>query len=300
VGLQLPKRGQSVRTRVGTVAMVSAGLLLLGACSSERQDQVRRLAMPEPATDRAPYIDELWRWSWLAAILVGILVWGLIIYAVIRYRRRSDDEIPVQTRYNLPIEILYTVAPVVMVLVFFYFTVQTQNDVLAEAAENGESDHTIKVVGQKWSWSFNYMEEDAVGGQNVYLAGTPAELPTLVLPVDESVTVELSSPDVIHSFWVPAFLFKMDVVPGRDNSFSFTPTREGEFAGKCAELCGTYHSRMLFNVEVVDRATFDDYLRGLEEEGNVGLVLGGADASTQPGLQDEVHDEDITDQGDSE
>jgi cytochrome c oxidase subunit II len=300
VGLQLPKRGQSVRTRVGTVAMVSAGLLLLGACSSERQDQVRRLAMPEPATDRAPYIDELWRWSWLAAILVGILVWGLIIYAVIRYRRRSDDEIPVQTRYNLPIEILYTVAPVVMVLVFFYFTVQTQNNVLAEASENGESDHTIKVVGQKWSWSFNYMEEEAVGGQNVYLAGTPAELPTLVLPVDESVTVELSSPDVIHSFWVPAFLFKMDVVPGRDNSFSFTPTREGEFAGKCAELCGTYHSRMLFNVEVVDRATFDDYLRGLEEEGNVGLVLGGADASTQPGLQDEVHDEDITDQGDSE
>jgi cytochrome c oxidase subunit II len=300
VGLQLPKRGQSVRTRVGTVAMVSAGLLLLGACSSERQDQVRRLAMPEPATDRAPYIDELWRWSWLAAILVGILVWGLIIYAVIRYRRRSEDEIPVQTRYNLPIEILYTVAPVVMVLVFFYFTVQTQNDVLAQASENGESDHTIKVVGQKWSWSFNYMEEEAVGGQNVYLAGTPAELPTLVLPVDESVTVELSSPDVIHSFWVPAFLFKMDVVPGRDNSFSFTPTREGEFAGKCAELCGTYHSRMLFNVEVVDRATFDDYLRGLEEEGNVGLVLGGADASTQAGLQDEVHDEDITDQGDSE
>jgi cytochrome c oxidase subunit 2 len=247
-------------------------------------------------------IDELWRWSWLAAILVGILVWGLILFAVFKYRRRSDDEIPVQTRYNLPIEILYTIAPVVMVLVFFYFTVQTQNDVLAEASETGEADHTIKVVGQKWSWTFNYMEEDAVGGETVYTAGTPAELPTLVLPVDESVDVELSSPDVIHSFWVPAFLFKMDVVPGRDNSFSFTPTREGTFAGKCAELCGTYHSRMLFNVEVVSAEEYDAYLQDLEEQGNVGVVLGGSDATTQVGRDDEdqVQDDDLTEQGDAQ
>jgi cytochrome c oxidase subunit 2 len=284
------------------MALVATGFLALSACSSEDQDQIARLAMPEPATDRAPLIDELWRWSWLAALIVGVLVWGLILYAVFKYRRRSDDEIPVQTRYNLPIEILYTVAPVVAVLVFFYFTVQTQNGVLAEASETGESDHTIKVVGQKWSWTFNYMEEDAVGGETVYTAGTPAELPTLVLPVDESVDVELSSPDVIHSFWVPAFLFKMDVVPGRDNSFSFTPTREGTFAGKCAELCGTYHSRMLFNVEVVSAEEYDAYLQDLEEQGNVGVVLGGSDATTQVGRDDEdqVQDDDLTEQGDAQ
>jgi cytochrome c oxidase subunit 2 len=284
------------------MALVATGFLALSACSTEDQDQIARLAMPEPATDRAPLVDELWRWSWLAALIVGVLVWGLILYAVFKYRRRSDDEIPVQTRYNLPIEILYTVAPVVVVLVFFYFTVQTQNGVLAEASETGESDHTIKVVGQKWSWTFNYMEEDAVGGETVYTAGTPAELPTLVLPVDESVDVELSSPDVIHSFWVPAFLFKMDVVPGRDNSFSFTPTREGTFAGKCAELCGTYHSRMLFNVEVVSAEEYDAYLQDLEEQGNVGVVLGGSDATTQVGRDDEdqVQDDDLTEQGDAQ
>jgi cytochrome c oxidase subunit 2 len=144
------------------------------------------------------------------------------------------------------------------------------------------------------------MEEDAVDGQSVYTAGTPADLPTLVLPVDESVTVELSSPDVIHSFWVPAFLFKMDVVPGRDNSFSFTPTREGTYAGKCAELCGTYHSRMLFNVEVVDRAEYDEHLRGLEEQGNVGVALGGSDATTQAGREDQVHGDETSELGDSE
>ena len=285
MGLQLPKRGQTLRSRVVTAAMASAGLLLLGACSSEDQDQIRRLAMPQPITDRAPLTDDLWRWSWLAAILVGILVWGLILYAAFKFRRRSEDEIPVQTRYNLPIEILYTIAPVVMVVVFFFFTVQTQDGVLAN--ENGKTDHTVRVVGQKWSWSFNYLGEDAVGGKNVYTVGTPAEMPTLVLPKGESVTLELRSPDVIHSFWVPSFLMKMDVVPGRHNSFSLTPTREGKFAGKCAELCGTYHSRMLFNLRVVSPEQYDEYLRGLERQGDVGIVQGGVDSETQTGLQDE-------------
>jgi cytochrome c oxidase subunit 2 len=300
VGLQLPKRAQKLRARVGTMLLVPTGLLVLGACSTEDQDQIARLAMPEAATDRAPLIDELWRWGWLAAMIVGVFVWGLMFYAAFKFRRRNDDEIPVQTRYNLPIEILYTIVPVIIVVVFFFFTVRAQDGVLAEAAENGETDHTIKVVGQKWSWSFNYMEEEAVGGQNVYTAGTPAEIPTLVLPVDETVTVELSSPDVIHSFWVPSFLMKMDVIPGRDNSFSFTPTREGTYAGKCAELCGTYHSRMLFNTEIVSREEYDEHLRDLEEQGNVGLVLGGVDARTQAGLEDEVHDDETSELGDQE
>ncbi len=270
-----------MRARVGSIAMVSAGLLLLGACSTQDQDQIKRLAMPEPITDRAPLTNELWDWAWLAAILVGILVWGLILYAAFKYRRRSEDEIPVQTRYNLPIEILYTIVPVVMVVVFFFFTVQTQDAVLANP---GKTDHTVKVVGQKWSWTFNYLDEDAVGGKSVYTVGTPAELPTLVLPVGETVTFQLRSADVIHSFWVPSFLMKMDVVPGRDNSFSLTPTREGTFAGKCAELCGTYHSRMLFNLKVVSPEKYDEYLRGLEQQGNVGVATGGGDVTTQTGL----------------
>ena len=107
-------------------------------------------------------------------------MWGLIAYAVIKFRRRSDDEIPVQTRYNLPMEILYTVAPVVMVLVFFNFIINTQDEVQAAA---GEPDHTVKVVGQQWSWTFNYVEDDALDGQTtVYEAGTPADPPTLVPP----------------------------------------------------------------------------------------------------------------------
>ncbi len=280
VGLQLPRRMR----RAGIGLTLALPVLLLGACSQETQDAWRRGAIPEGASDRSDAVITLWQWTWVAALATGFLVWGLIAYAVIKFRRRSDDEIPVQTRYNLPMEILYTVAPVVMVLVFFKFIIDTQDEVQAAPSE---PDHVVKVVGQQWSWTFNYIEDDALDGSTtVYEAGTPADPPTLYLPVDESVTFELSSPDVIHSFWVPAFTYKMDVVPGRDNEFTMTPTREGTYAGKCAELCGTYHSRMLFEVQVVSADEFADKLADLEEQGNVGEALGGSDAVTQDGLDE--------------
>ena len=286
MGPQLPKR---VR-RFSLMASAAAGALLLASCSTAEQDSIKRLAQPDGVTDRTEAIHGLWMGSWLAAMIVGVLVWGLIGYACVKFYRRRDDEIPVQTRYNLPIEILYTVAPVVMVLVFFYFTVTVQNDVLAEASEN---DHTITVVGQQWSWTFNYDKDAALDGSTtVYEGGTTADRPTLVLPVNETVEVKLRSPDVIHSFWVPAFLFKMDVVPGRDNHFSFTPTREGTFKGRCAELCGVYHSRMLFNVKVVSADAYAAHLKKLQDEGNIGPALGGSEVDQQDGLQNEVQDND--------
>jgi cytochrome c oxidase subunit II len=292
VGLQLPKRAR----RIGLGATLAASMLLLGACSTADQEQIKRLAMPEPATDRAPAIYDLWHGAWLAAFLVGVVVWGLILYACFAFRRRRDDEIPVQTRYNLPIEILYTVAPIVMVLVFFFFTVGVQNDVLALSSDDGnEPDHVVQVVGQQWSWTFNYVEDDALDGSTtVHVIGTTAEQPTLVLPEGESVQVKLTSPDVIHSFWVPAFLMKMDVVPGRVNTFEFTPTEKGNFVGRCAELCGAYHSRMLFNVEVVSPDDYATYLQGLEDKNQVGLATGGSNADTQQGLEEEVQDDDTS------
>ncbi len=292
MGLQLPPRTR----HVARWSVVSALLLAIASCSSDDQAQIGRLAMPEPATDRAVYIYDLWQGAWIAALLTGVVVWGLIGYVAFAFRRRSDDEIPVQTRYNLPIEILYTVAPVVMVLVFFYYTVVTQNEVLDEvSAESGGPDHTLEIVGSKWAWTFNYVSDDALDGDtSVYEGGTTGDRPTLVLPVDESVKVNLTSPDVIHSFWVPGFLFKMDVVPGRTNTFSFTPTVEGTFEGRCAELCGTYHSRMLFDVDVRSAEDYADYLQTLEDKGQTGIARGGVDADTQIGIEEEVQDDDTT------
>jgi cytochrome c oxidase subunit II len=279
------------KRKVGLAAVVVATLLLSG-CAQADQDSIRRLAQPEGVTDRTQGMADLWIHGWVAAMIVGVLVWGLIGYACVKFRRRRDDEIPVQTRYNLPLEILYTVAPVIMVLVFFGRTVEVQEMVYEREAD---PDHRVVVVGQQWSWTFNYVEDEALDGQTtVYTAGTTAEPPTLVLPVDESVDIELRSPDVIHSFWVPAFLYKLDVIPGQSNSFSFTPTKEGRFEGRCAELCGVYHSRMLFSVEVVSASEYAAHLEDLEQRGNTGLLVGGSEAETQSGLEEENTDSDTT------
>ena len=169
-------------------------------------------------------------------------MWGLIFYVVIRFRRRSDDEIPVQTRYNLPLEIFYTIAPVVMVIVFFAHTVRTQNIVLED---DTPPDNIIEVTGQQWSWTFNYglgepdnsadddrYDDDFAYDSYVHDGGTGSYIPTLWLPVDETTRFNLHSPDVIHDFGVPVFLMKMDVVPGRVNHYVITPTRTGTFDGQ--------------------------------------------------------------------
>jgi len=265
---------------------VSAVALLLTGCSEQSRHEWQNLAMPDPASEQGEHIFLLWRWAWVAALITGVVVWGLIFWVMWRYRRRpGDPETPVQTRYNLPLEIFYTIAPVIMVIVFFVHTVGTQNAVLDD---EGEPDHTIFVVGQQWQWTFNYTDEPAVDAPNVWEAGTASYIPTLVLPVNETTEFQLRSPDVIHSFGVPGFLMKMDVIPGRENHYRVTPTAIGEYRGKCYELCGVYHSRMLFNVKVVSRADFDAYLESLEEQGQTSdePLIGGDFAHTQAGLSD--------------
>jgi cytochrome c oxidase subunit 2 len=134
------------------------------------------------------------------------------------------------------------------------------------------------------------VDEDAVDSPVVFTSGTGSQIPTLVIPVDQITEFKLSSPDVIHSFWIPGFLMKMDVIPGQTgddrNGYQVTPTETGTFMGKCTELCGVSHSRMLFNVQVVTEAEFEDHLRTLEDQGFSAdtPLYGGEDARTQVGL----------------
>ncbi len=266
--------------RVALVVTMGA-LVLLAGCSAETQNDWKNLAMPDPSTEQAHDIYYLWRYSWIAALVVGVIVWGLIFWVVVRYRRRSDDEIPIQTRYNLPLEIFYTIAPLIMVVVLFYHTVDVQNAVLDDTDE----DLTVEVVGQQWSWTFNHYL-NGEDGPVVYTSGTGSDIPTLVLPVDQTVQFNLNSADVIHSFGITGFLMRMDVIPGRVNHYEVTPDTEGTFAGKCYELCGTYHSRMLFEVEVVSAEEYEAYLQELEQQGNTSdaPVIGGNFPNEQVGL----------------
>jgi cytochrome c oxidase subunit 2 len=140
---------------------------------------------------------------------------------------------------------------------------------------------TIDVVGQKWSWTFNYKAADNPAvGSDVWEAGTINKTPDLYLPVGKLVQFNLISPDVIHSFWVPSFYEKLDVIPGRHNSLQLRPTTEGVFPGRCAELCGTYHSAMLFNLHVVSETDYNAYLNSLEAKGQTGEAKGPAHANS--------------------
>lgn len=247
-------------------AIPLAGFVVLAAalsgCSTDTQWE--RFGMPEIKSEQGVHILELWQGAWIAALLTGVVTWALIIGVPIWFRRRSDDEVPVQTRYNLPIEIFYTIFPVVMVIAFFSQTVRVQNLAL-EHVDN--PDVVVKVVGQKWSWTFNYPDSvDTPEGTNVYVSGTGDDIPQLVIPVDKTAEFQLYSPDVIHNFGIPAFAMRMDVVPGNDNSYQVTPTEVGTYDGKCYELCGAYHSRMLFTVKVVTQDEYDAYLADLAEQ----------------------------------
>ena len=266
---------------LGAGVLAGATALLLTGCSAADwpDASASNFFLPDAsigATNQTERISELWDGSWIAALAVGLLVWGLTVWVVVAYRRRKGDpELPPQTRYNMPIEILYTIVPVMMVGVLFYYTARDQEAILNTT---GTPDVTIDVVGKKWGWDFNYLDQSGQpiayeAGRQADLTGEPGveeQLPTLYVPVDQNVQFNLYARDVIHSFWIPAFLFKQDMIPGSPNRFQVTPTKEGLYKGKCAELCGDYHSEMLFNVRVVSQAEYDQHVRDLEARGQTG------------------------------
>ena len=242
--------------------------LVLAGCT---QEQLQGWLPSTPdTTNHTSRIIGLWTTSWIVLLIVGAITWGLIIWAAVVYRRRKGQTgLPVQLRYNLPVEIFYTIVPFILVVGFFAFTARDQ-----AAIENnpGDADVKIEVFGKRWAWDFNYLNE------NVYSAGIQAQvldgeegaidesqLPVLYLPVDKSVEIDIESRDVIHSFWIVEFLYKKDMIPGKTNHMYFTPTKIGTYTGKCAELCGEYHSLMLFTVKVVSQEDYDAYLATLPE-----------------------------------
>lgn len=252
-------------------ASVLGATLVLAGCSAETMAQWGRFGLPEAASDRTPLVGNLWAGAWITSLIVGVFVLGLIVWVMIRFRRKHPDEQPRQVRYNLPLELLYTLVPFLIIGVLFFYTVQAQNGVLAK--ETTKPLTTVNVIGQKWSWTFNYMEaENPAVGTVVHQVGTIDKIPDLYLPVNKPVRFNLASADVIHSFWVPAFYFKLDVIPGRNNSFDVTPDKLGTYSGKCAELCGTYHAAMLFTVHVVTEQEYTAYLNTLKVAGQVGEI----------------------------
>jgi len=280
-----PRRGaraRLIRRWLPRAVLIFALAIMTAGCSS---NWVNNLGLRNPLTTQAQLAVHLWQGAWIAAIAVGLLVWGAILWAVIFYRKRSDA-IPHQVRYNLPIEILYTVVPFVMVGVLFYFTARDENRITSLSAHPNV---VVDVTGFQWSWEFQYpqypvknsssgvTELGAMWNPNISLADSYSQLPLLEIPDHETVRFNLTSNDVIHSFWVLPFDFKRDVIPGHPNHFEVNPTGTlysgPDTIGRCSELCGLYHSRMLFRIKIVTPAQFKAWITAQQKLQN---ASGGA------------------------
>lgn len=267
------------RLRWATIPIATLLIAVLAGCT---QVQLRGF-LPGTAgiTNHTDRVTGLWVTSWIVLLAVGLVTWGLIIWAAIAYRRRRGQTgLPVQLRYNLPIEIFYTIVPLILVIGFFAFTARDQNEI---EAKTKNPDVTISVYGKRWAWDFNYLKEGP-DGKGVYSKGVQAteidngknidtaKLPVLYLPVGKTVEIDIHSRDVIHSFFVVDFLYKKDMIPGKTNYMFFTPLKTGTYQGKCAELCGEYHSLMLFQVKVVTPDEYDSYIQSLAAKGQTGTL----------------------------
>ncbi|WP_086681073.1 aa3-type cytochrome oxidase subunit II [Amycolatopsis pretoriensis] len=260
-----PKRTLGKRTvRVAALAVLVA--LTATGCSG---DEILRFGWPVGVTQQANDMRTLWTWTVVAALVVGAIVWALIFWTATFHRKKKTvdgepEELPRQFQYNIPLELFTVVVPTIMVCVLFFFTATTESKVLDKIPN---PDVKVQVVAFQWNWEFKYEDESAkkADGQQVSTVGSSGEIPLLVLPVGKVVQYDLISTDVIHSFWVPEFHFKRDVMPNpdknnQDSSFQNTIDREGSFVGRCAELCGTYHSVMNFEVRALSADKYDQYI----------------------------------------
>ncbi len=297
------------RWRTAALTVTFAGLALtLSGCSW--QDALA-LGWPRGVTPEAKSMHQLWLWSVIAALVIGVIVWAVMFWCAAAFRRKKgDNTLPRQFGYNMPLELVLTVIPFVIISVLFYFTVVVQQKVLHK---DPNPEVVVDVTAFQWNWKFGYQKinfkdgsftydgadparkaamtskpdgndkhgEEVVGpirGMNpedrsylnfnkVETVGTSDEIPILVLPVGKRIEFQQASADVIHSFWIPDFLFKRDVFPNpqanhSDNIWQVEKINEtGAFVGRCAEMCGTYHSMMNFEIRVVQPEEFRTYLQ---------------------------------------
>ena len=227
--------------------------LLLTGCA-----KVSGLGFEEGITSVNDISLSLWQGAWIAGAVVGVFTLVLILWPAVFHRAKvGKGEFPKQTQYNVPVEIAYTIIPFIIVAVLFYFTAVKQTEIV-EKTTNYK--HEILVDGFQWSWQFAYPE----AGPKAVVTGTPASPPTLYVPLGEKVRYTITSNDVVHGFWIPAFMIQMQNLPGVTNYLEFTANKLGTYPGRCNILCGRNHSQMLFSVKVVTPAEYKTYLETLK------------------------------------
>jgi cytochrome c oxidase subunit 2 len=235
------------------VILLAPLTLLLTGCA-----QVSGLGFEEGLTSVNDISLSLWQGAWIAGAVVGVFTLILILWPAVFHRAKvGQSEFPKQTQYNVPVEVAYTIIPFIIVAVLFYFTAVKQTEIV-EKTSNYK--HEILVDGFQWSWQFSYPE----AGPKAVATGTPANPPTLYVPLGEKVRYTITSNDVVHGLWIPAFMIQMQNLPGVTNYLEFTANKIGTYPGRCNILCGRNHSQMLFSVKVVTPSEYQAYLETLK------------------------------------
>jgi len=206
--------------------------------------------LPAQASEQALPVDWLFNLQFITISFLFSLIVVPLLYSLIVFRRKkgeSGDGVHIEG--NTPLEITWTAIPLVIVMGFAYLGAYS----LGETRRIDPQAMVVNVTAQQFAWTFEYPETGVVSD-------------VLYLPKDKQVLLKMTSRDVIHSFWVPEFRIKQDILPGRTTEYRITPTLEGDYRLRCAELCGSNHAYMLANVKVVSRADFDAWMAARAEE----------------------------------
>ena len=261
--------------RAGAPLLPFAVAVLLAACSGDFN--IRQAMPPDAASTQGQAISDVYTIVFVIGVSIFILVEGLILVAVLRFRRRRNQaDLPPQIHGNLTLEVVWTAIPIMIVTFLFFLSWQTLNTISARAAEPPVR---IGVIAYQWQWQFVYAPpdiswEDCGAQENtgtcVTVFGTPPANndrtswtpPQLHVPLGQTVELQMHSIDVIHSFYVPAFLFQRDITPRADQVVQFTADRLGTYRGQCTQFCGLLHQQMEFQVVVQSPADYQAWLQG--------------------------------------
>jgi cytochrome c oxidase subunit II len=214
---------------------------------------------PHGVTAQDQWVRQLWHITFWFAAPIGIIVFGAILWCIFRYRHKpGSDRKPAQFQYHIPIEAAYTIIPLVIVAIVFGFMYNAENHVDAVSKHPALK---IKVEGFQWGWRFTYPNghEEVGTVSNELNINNNNDLPVLYMPANETVQLHLVSDDVIHTFYVPEFLFQRDMIPGINNVVDFTVKTPGLYTGQCNNICGVYHAYMRFLVQVMPPAQFNQW-----------------------------------------
>ena len=223
--------------------------LVAGACGTGDlpQNTLSNLEGPE-----ARNVDRLWDLVFPIATVIFFLVQGLIVFVIFKFRARSDEDTPVQVHGNAKAEIGWTIVPALILAVVGVFTVVTVFDINERAA--GAEVLKVKVIGHQWWWEYEYPEEGIITANE------------LVIPAGRTVELEMTSADVIHSFWPPKLAGKVDVVPGRINFMKVQADGPGDYSGQCAEYCGLSHANMKLRVISLSAEDFEQWVEDQQSD----------------------------------